>query len=128
MLPALLQGLRVPRTGGGRPRTTPEALLGDKAYSSRGHRAMLAARRITAVIPQPSDQVRNRMARGSTGGRPPNFDATRYRDRNVVERSYAAMKQWRGLATRYDKLATIYRAAAVLHAVISWCRHIGDTP
>ena len=128
MLPALLQGLRVPRTGGGHPRTTPEALLGDKAYSSRGHRAMLAARRITAVIPQPSDQVRNRMARGSTGGRPPNFDATRYRDRNVVERSYAAMKQWRGLATRYDKLATIYRAAAVLHAVISWCRHIGDTP
>ena len=102
MLPALLQGLRVPRTGGGHPRTTPEALLGDKAYSSRGHRQMLAARRITAVIPQPSDQVRHRHARGSAGGRPPNFDATRYRDRNVVERSYALMKQWRGLATRYD--------------------------
>ena len=128
MLPALLQGLRVPRAGGGHPRTTPEALLGDKAYSSRGHRAMLAARRITTVIPQPSDQVRHRHARGSAGGRPPDFDATRYRDRNVVERSYALMKQWRGLATRYDKLATIYRAAAVLHAVISWCRHIGDTP
>ena len=128
MLPALLQGLRVPRTGGGHPRTTPDALLGDKAYSSRGHRQMLAARRITTVIPQPSDQLSHRHARGSAGGRPPDFDATRYRDRNVVERSYALMKQWRGLATRYDKLATIYRAAAVLHAVISWCRHIGDTP
>ena len=80
------------------------------------------------VIPQPSDQVRHRLARGSAGGRPPSFDAARYRDRNVVERSYTLMKQWRGLATRYDKLASIYRAAAVLHAVISWCRHIGDTP
>ena len=128
MLPALLQGLRVPRTGGGRPRTTPEALLGDKAYSSRGHRQMLAARRITVVIPQPSDQVRHRLARGSVGGRPPSFDTARYRDRNVVERSYSLLKQWRGLATRYDKIAVICRAAAVLHAVISWCRHIGDPP
>ncbi len=89
---------------------------------------MLAARGITAVIPQPSDQLRHRRARGSAGGRPPNFDATRYRDRNVVERSYALMKQWRGLATRYDKHATIYRAAAVLHAVITWCRNFEDTP
>ncbi len=128
MLPALLQGLRVPRVDVGRPRTTPDALLADKAYSSRGHREMLAARGITTVIPQPSDQVRHRLARGSAGGRPPSFDATRYRDRNVVERSYALMKQWRGLATRYDKHATIYRAAAVLHAVITWCRNMGDTP
>ncbi len=128
MLPALLQGLRVPRAGAGRPRTTPEALLADKAYSARAHREMLAARGITTVIPQPSDQVRNRVARGSAGGRPPNFDATRYRDRNVVERSYALMKQWRGLATRYDKHATNYRAAAVLHAVITWLKSIGDTP
>ena len=128
MLPALLQGFRVPRTGGGHPRTTGEALLGDKAYSSRGHRQLLAARGITTVIPQPSDQLRHRRRRGSAGGRPPSFDAARYRDRNVVERSYALMKQWRGLATRYDKLATIYRAAAVLHAVITWCRNFGDTP
>ncbi len=128
MLPALLQGLRVPRVGAGRPRTTPDALLADKAYSARAHREMLTARGITVVIPQPSDQVRHRLARGSAGGRPPNFDVDRYRGRNVVERSYSLMKQWRGLATRYDKHATIYRAAAVLHAVITWCRHIGDTP
>lgn len=128
MLPALLQGLRVPRAGAGRPRTTPEALLADKAYSSRPHRQMLAARGITTVIPQPSDQIAHRKARGSAGGRPPTFDSDRYRDRNVVERSYALMKQWRGLATRFDKHATIYRAAAVLHAVITWCRNSGDTP
>ena len=128
MLPALLEGLRVPRAGAGRPRTRPDALLADKAYSARAHRQLLAARGITTVIPQPSDQVRHRQACGSAGGRPPNFDSDRYRDRNVVERSYALMKQWRGLATRYDKHATTYRAAAVLHAVITWCRNFRDTP
>jgi len=54
------------------------------------------------VIPEPSDQVRHRLARGSDGGRPPIFDETRYRDRNVVERAFAHLKQWRGIATRYD--------------------------
>ena len=44
MFPPLLESLRVARTGPGRPRTTPEAVLGDKAYSSRGHRALLRAR------------------------------------------------------------------------------------
>jgi transposase len=128
MLPALLEGLRVPRVGPGRPRTRPTAVLADKAYSSRAHRARLRAAGVTAVIPEPADQIAHRRRRGSAGGRPPAFDAVRYRDRNVVERSYAAMKQWRGLATRYDKHAVNYRAAAVLHAVITWCRHIGDTP
>jgi len=102
MLPALLAGLRVPRTGPGRPRTTPSALLGNQAYSSRATRARLRARVITEVIAEPSDQAGHRKRRGSTGGRPPAFDADRYRDRNVVELSDNAIKQWRGLATRYD--------------------------
>ncbi|MCV7074089.1 transposase, partial [Mycobacterium rufum] len=42
--------------------------------------------------------------RGSAGGRPPALDEIRYKQRNLVERSYALLKQWRGLATRYDKL------------------------
>jgi len=46
----------------------------------------------------------------------------------VVERSFNLAKQWRGLATRYDKLAITYRAAAVLHACIRWLRLLGDTP
>ncbi|MCV7072343.1 transposase, partial [Mycobacterium rufum] len=41
---------------------------------------------------------------------------------------YALLKQWRGLATRYDKLAIVYRAAVVLSACITWARQIGDTP
>ena len=42
--------------------------------------------------------------------------------RNVVERYFALAKQWRGLATRYDKLAITYRATAVLCAVLTWLR------
>lgn len=124
MLPELLANLRVRRPGRGRPRTRPDALLGDKAYSARGHRQHLRARGIKTVIPEPSDQVRNRKRRGSRGGRPPAFDAETYRGRNVVERSFNTVKQWRGLATRYDKLAIVYRGAAVLRAITIWLKHL----
>lgn len=63
------------------------------------------SRRVKAVIRQPSDQIANRKRRGSEGGRPPAFDPLAYRGRNVIERSFNDHKQWRGLATRYDKLA-----------------------
>ena len=128
MLPALLKALRVTRVGPGRPRTTPDALLGDKAYSSRGTRAMLRARGITAVIAEPADQAGHRKRRGYKGGRPPAFDPVRYKDRNVVERSYQAIKQWRALATRYDKLAITYRAGLLIRAVVLWLQTLGDTP
>lgn len=122
MLPPLLAHLSVPRIGPGRPRTRPEALLGDKAYSSRPIRTMLRARRVQAVIPQPSDQIGHRQRRGSAGGRPPKFDALAYKGRNVIERSFNDHKQWRGLATRYDKLASVYRGAVVLRAITIWLR------
>ena len=95
-------------------------MLGDKAYSSRATRAMLRERKITAVIPQPSDQIAHRQRRGSAGGRPPAFDAALYKGRNVVERSFNHHKQWRGIATRYDKLATSYRGVVVLRAITIW--------
>ena len=129
MLPVLLDLLRVARGGPGRPRTRPDALLADKAYSSRAHRALLKQRGITAVIPERSDQQGHRLRRGSAGGRPVSYDTERYKDRNVIERSYEQLKQWRGLATRYDKLAVIYRGGAVLRSIILWLRSpIGDTP
>ena len=87
MLRPLLAQLAVKRLGPGRPRTRPGAVLGDKAYSSRGNRAMLRERKIATVIPQPSDQIAHRQRRGSAGGRPPAFDAAIYKGRNVVERS-----------------------------------------
>ena len=126
--PHLMHHLKVPRQGVGRPRTRPDRVRGDKAYSSRAIRTHLRSRRITAVIPEPDDQRRHRKRRGSRGGRPPAFDRGDYRARNVIERSFNLLKQWRGLATRYDKLATVYRAATVLHAVITWTKTLSDTP
>ena len=127
MLLPLLGRLRVARPVG-RPRTRPEAVLGDKAYSSRAIRTHLRARRIKAVIPEPADQQGHRRRRGSAGGRPVGLDSQAYKGRNVIERQYAHLKQWRGLATRYDKLAIVYRAAVVLNAVIAWTTRLGDTP
>jgi transposase len=124
-LPLLAQ-LRVARPLG-RPRTRPDRLCADKAYSSRAIRSHLRARAIIAVIPEPADQIGHRKRRGSRGGRPPAFDPADYRNRNVIERRFCHLKQWRGLATRYDKLATVYRAAAVLNAVIAWTKHLSDT-
>lgn len=120
MLPRLLEQLRVARRGPGRPRTTPTALRGDKAYSSRGHRALLRARGIIAVIPEPADQIANRKRKGSAGGRPVGYDVEDYKNRNVVERFFNRMKNWRGLATRYDKHALIWRGSVVLAAIVDW--------
>lgn len=63
MFPVLLDHLRVPRLGPGRPRTRPDRVRADKAYSARTHRALPRSRGIGAVIPEPSDQIRNRKRR-----------------------------------------------------------------
>jgi putative transposase len=103
-------------------------VIADKAYSSRGNRAAPRARGITAVIAEPDDQKATRARRGPRGGRPPAFNADAYKGRNVIERSFNALKQWRGLATRYDKLALTYRGAVVLAAILTWLRALGDAP
>jgi transposase len=96
--------------------------LGDKAHSSRANRGLLRSKRVTTVIAQPSDQVPHRKRPGSAGGRPPAFDPVAYKGRNVVERAFNDHNQWRGLATRYDKLATVYRGGVVLRAITIWLR------
>jgi transposase len=118
----VLEGIRVPRAGAGRPRTTPERVLGDKAYSSRAIRHLLRRRGIAATIPERRDQEANRRRRGRLGGRPSAFDKESYRDRNVVERCFARLKQFRAVATRFDKLATRYRAGVVLASLVLWLR------
>ncbi len=128
MLSTVLDEIVVPRIGAGRARTRPDAVIADRAYTSGVARRMLRRRKITAVIPQKRDEIAARARRGSAGGRPPAFDETLYKQRNLVERSFALLKQWRALATRYDKLAIVYRATVVLSACITWTRHIGDMP
>lgn len=128
MYPILMGHLKVATSGPGRPRTRPDKVRGDKAYSSKAIRELLRSRGITAVIPQPDDQIAHRRRRGSAGGRPPAFDARDYKGRNVVERSFQRTKQWRGIATRYDKHNLNYRGGVVLHAIIAWLRQLRDTP
>jgi len=127
MFPNLLAALRVPRIGPGRARTRPTVLIADRAYSARSHRALLRSKGIAAVIPEKVDQQGGRKRRGSHGGRPPVFDATKYKKRHVIECSFSLTKQWRALATRYDKLALTYRAGVVLRAVTIWLSALGDT-
>ncbi|MBT2400039.1 transposase [Streptomyces sp. ISL-100] len=78
--PQVMARLRVPRALG-RPRTTPDLVLADKAYSSRAIRTYLRRRGIRAVIPQPANQIANRKKRGRAGGRPPAFDRDAYKRR-----------------------------------------------
>ncbi|MFI8529917.1 IS5 family transposase [Streptomyces aquilus] len=111
--------LRVPRQRG-RPRTTPDVVLADRAYSSRAIRTHLRERGIRAVIPVPADQQAHRLRRGSQGGRPPAFDRETYKHRNTVERCIHRLKQWRGIATRYEKTATIYLAGLHVAGIFLW--------
>lgn len=89
-----------------------------KGYSSKAIRTWLRQRNIR--IPERSDRIRNRLRRGSRGGRPPAFDTQVYKRRNVVERCFTRLKQWRGIATRYDKTAESYQAAVTLASLLMW--------
>ncbi|WP_405918605.1 IS5 family transposase [Streptomyces sp. NBC_00728] len=116
---AVMARLRVPRRRG-RPRTRPDVVLADRAYSSRAIRDHLRKRGIRTVIPVPADQRGHRLRRGSRGGRPPAFDREIYKQRNTVERCINRLKQWRGIATRYEKTATIYLAGLHIAGIFLW--------
>ena len=123
---AVLESVRVPRTGAGRPRQRPATVIADKAYSSREVRQDLRRRGIRAVIPERTGQRANRQRRGRAGGRaggrPPAFDPELYKARNVVERCFSRLRQFRAIATRFDKLATRYRAGLHIASLILWLR------
>jgi transposase len=96
--------------------------MGDKAYSPAANRAYLRKRGITAVIPVKEDQKKHRRSRGSAGGRPPAFDAGRYKERSTVERCCARLKQFRAVATRYDKREFMYQGTVDLASIRIWLR------
>jgi transposase len=73
-------------------------------------------KRITPIIPSRSDQPEN-----------PDFDRQTYRKRNLVERLVGKLKQFRRVATRYDKLDRHYLAFVQLASIVLWLRLFGDT-
>ena len=99
----------VKRRGRGRPRVRPRRVVGDKGYSSRENRQYLRRRGMRLTIPRKKNERRR--------GR---FDKAIYRMRNRVERLINRMKQFRRLATRYEKRAENFRAMWVIAATLLW--------
>jgi transposase len=128
MFTPVLEGLRIRWHGPGHPRTRPDRVRGDKAYSSRGNRAYLRRRGIKATIAQPDDQRANRKRRGSAGGRPPAFDKAQDRRRSAAERCVNKWKQYRAVATRYDKRDYIFNGTLTIAAIMIWLRDTVQEP
>jgi len=118
--------IRVPGRAG-RPRTRPRAATADRAYSSRAIRAYLRRRGIKTVIPAKADQAAHRRNKGSRGGRPIDHDTDLYKNRNTVERCINQLKNWRGIATRYDKTPDSHLAGLHLRGAIIWLRSLPTT-
>ncbi|MEW1867370.1 transposase [Streptomyces caelestis] len=114
----VLEKIRIPRSGPGRPRTKPDSLAADKGYSNGPCREYLRRRGIRHTIPEKTDSQAARLRKGSRGGRPPGFDEERYKKRNTVVRAINKLKQSRAVATRYDKRGYVFLGTATTAALL----------
>jgi transposase len=112
VFPQLLAQGAVRRPGPGRPRVRPQRVAGDKGYSSRAIRQACRRRGIRVTIPRKANECRSGP-----------FDRELYRRRHRVENLIGRCKQFRSLATRYDKRAQSYRALWVIAMTMLWIKH-----
>lgn len=84
-------------------------LLGDRGYDADPFRSSLKDNRITPVIPGRSHRLKEVI-----------YDKYIYQERNMIERFFNRMKNFRRLATRYDKRARMYQAFITLFCVFKW--------
>lgn len=110
MFELLMEQGAVKRPGRGRPRVRPERVAADKGYTGRRIRSYLQGRGIGAVIPRLASEPRQ-------GTR---FDRQLYRQRNRVERMINRLKQFRRIATRYEKRADNYLTMLTIAAILLW--------
>jgi len=96
-------------TGAGRPRLRPYRVVGDKGYTGRRIRSYLRRPCIRFTIPRLSNEPRHGL-----------FSREIYRQRNIVERAINRLKQWRPIATRYEKLASNYTAMITIACIWLW--------
>ena len=87
----------------------PKALLADRAYDAKSLRDELKTCQIKAVIPP-----------HPTRKHPHTYDKKAYRGRNVIERMFCRLKDFRRIATRYDKRADIFMSSIALAATVAW--------
>jgi transposase len=103
-----LADVRVPQRRG-RPKTRPKEVVADKAYDKWLFRVKLKWRGIHPCIPE----------RSGKKPRPgPKFNLVGYRFRWHIERTFAWLHNWRRLATRWDRKATIYEAFVLLACIL----------
>ena len=108
-LEAVLDRGAIRRQGRGRPRLRPRRVAGDKGYSSPTARGRIRRRGIRPVIPTKSNEPRD-----------PAFDREAYRERNRIERLINRLKQFRRIATRYEKRAINYLAMLTIGMSLLW--------
>ena len=92
-------------------------LLADRAYDARSLRDWLAERGVEAVIPP-----------NPTRKHPHAYDAEAYKARNAIERMFGRLKDFRRIATRYDKRADTFLSAVFIAAALTWWTPIESGP
>ncbi len=86
-------------------------LLADRGYDSDLFRQFLQEKQITPVIPGKKNRINEVI-----------YDQHIYKERNAVERFFGRIKEFRRIATRYDKTAIMFKAGLVLASILMWLK------